>query len=355
MSDKYKLKIDEVQRVLKEKTKRYAFKKLDREVIQTGACVECGSCVEGCPVDAISGNRVDDKYVPQLTGDCISCGICYAMCPRTHVFDKQLIGEFRSIWKVRSLSNAAKQDGGAVTAILEYMLQSNIIQGAVVVTHSKEKPWLPEAKIITEKEGLTTYGGTIYSHAQVIGKMIEGLKKGLSSLAVVGTACNIEAIHRMETHPAGLLKLFLEADVFKICLFCMESFDYAKLRTLLLNSDIKLEDVKRFAIAGGEMTITLENEERKWPIAELDSAAASSCAYCQDLTGFDADISCGNIGSEAGWTTTIIRTERAEEILMRAIQKKIVEAIPLEEKEIQNIVNSSRFKKNKYYKLNLIH
>ena len=60
----YNTAVDEIQKVLKEKTKRYAFKKLEREVIATGACVECGSCVAGCPVDAITGKLVENKYVP---------------------------------------------------------------------------------------------------------------------------------------------------------------------------------------------------------------------------------------------------------------------------------------------------
>ena len=94
----YNSAVDEVQKLLKEKTKRYAFKKLEREVIKTGACVECGSCVEGCPVDAISGNRVEDKYVPTLTGDCTSCGICYAMCPRAFSIQDNLLGNVKSAW-----------------------------------------------------------------------------------------------------------------------------------------------------------------------------------------------------------------------------------------------------------------
>ncbi|TFG32488.1 4Fe-4S dicluster domain-containing protein [Candidatus Thorarchaeota archaeon] len=355
MSKDHKLIVDEIQRVLKEKTKIYSFKKLDREIIQTGACVECGSCVESCPVNAITGNLIDEKYTPQLTGDCISCGICYAMCPRTHVLEEQLIGNVRSIWKARSLGNHAKQDGGAVIAILKFMLESKIIEGAVVVNKSKDTPWFPETRIARNNEDLLKCGGTIYTHAQVIAKMLEGFKIGLSSLAVVGTPCNIEAIQRMERHPAGWLKLNSETSVFKISLFCMESFDHRKLQEFLLKSNIKIEDVKWFAIAGGEFKITLENNERKWPIAELDIVAATSCAYCQDLTGFDADISCGNIGSDAGWTTVIVRTSRGEEVLMGTMQANLIEAIPLEEKEIQAIINSSRFKKNKYYKLSSNH
>ena len=44
----------------------------------TDACVSCGTCVENCPVEAISEG--DGKYV--IDADtCISCGACAGTCP----------------------------------------------------------------------------------------------------------------------------------------------------------------------------------------------------------------------------------------------------------------------------------
>ena len=44
----------------------------------TDECISCGSCAEGCPVDAISEG--DEMYVidPEL---CIACGACADTCP----------------------------------------------------------------------------------------------------------------------------------------------------------------------------------------------------------------------------------------------------------------------------------
>ena len=42
------------------------------------ACIACGACAEGCPVDAISDGG--DKYV--IDADtCIDCGACAGTCP----------------------------------------------------------------------------------------------------------------------------------------------------------------------------------------------------------------------------------------------------------------------------------
>ncbi len=44
----------------------------------TDACVGCGSCMDGCPVDAIS----EENGVFTINADtCVDCGTCEANCP----------------------------------------------------------------------------------------------------------------------------------------------------------------------------------------------------------------------------------------------------------------------------------
>lgn len=348
--------VEKSQAWLKENTKRYAFKKLEREIIQTGACVECGSCVAGCPVDAITGERVESKYVPTLTGKCIACGTCYAMCPRTSILEKDIIGEYSSVWKVRSLGNHRRQDGGAVTTILGMMLERKMIEAAIVASHYDENLWLPAAKKVTSKEELLASGGTFYTHAQVIEQMMNCFKENLSNVAVVGTACNIDAVHRLQSHPAGIFNIDPEPPTaFKVSLFCMESFDYQGLGSFLKKEGIDIKKVDRFAIAKGEFMVTVDGETKNWPIKDLDNIASSSCAYCTDLTGMNSDLSCGNIGSDEGWTTVIARSKKGEQALELAIKEGVVEAEKLDENALQAVINTARSKMNKRFKLKAAH
>jgi coenzyme F420 hydrogenase subunit beta len=346
----HKAAVEKSQAWLKENTKRYAFKKLEKEIIQTGACVECGSCVAGCPVDAITEERVKSRYTPTLTGKCIACGTCYAMCPRTFFVEDVNVGEYRSVWKVRSLRDHKRQDGGGVTAILSHLLDSGTIEGAVVVKQS-DRPWMPAAKLVKDKAGLLESGGTIYTHAPIVQEMLRGFKEGMSSLAVVGTACNIEAVNKMQTHPAGLFQVDKKASVFKISLFCMESFDYEKLKDFLKKEGVNIDKVDRFAISKGQFNVTVGDDEKSWPVADLNAIAATSCSYCYDLTGMNSDISCGNIGSDEGWTTVLVRSAQGEMVFKEVVKAGLVEAEEIEDKAFAAVVNTARSKRTRQYKL----
>lgn len=340
---------------LKENTKRYAFKKLEREIITTQVCVECGTCVSNCPVDAISGGHEEGKYVPKLTGDCISCGICYAMCPRTIMLSEELIGQYSSIWKAQSNANSGKrQDGGVASALIAAGLRKGTIDAGVVAVHS-ETPWYPQTAIVTSEEEALNSGGTIYIHTQPIAGMIDAFEKGHNSIAIVGTACNIDALNRLEIHPGGFLSLSKDADVIKIGLFCMESFDYQRLNDFLKNNDIAIKDVSRMTIAGGKFIVTTSTGDHEWQVADLNEAAAKSCSYCHDLTATNADITCGNIGSPEGFTTVIVRTQKGEKFFLQCVKEGLIEAEPLDEKSIQIIENVARNKATRYYKMDPAH
>jgi coenzyme F420 hydrogenase subunit beta len=347
--------MNRARRWLKENTKRYAFKKLEREIIKTEVCTECGACVANCPVDALTGDTSSGKYVPTLTGKCVACGTCYAICPRTVVLWKDLVGNFRSIWKARSLLENKRQNGGIATALLSYMVDQKIVDGAVVTTKSYETPWMPVTKLITTKDDLEQIGGTIYTHAPVVQELMKGIKEGKTTLAIVGTSCNIDAVNNMQEHPSGFFSVDLRTNVFKIGLFCMESFDYPRLKEFLTQEGVDIADVTRFEIAGGKFKINTSKEEREWPVADLNPVAAKSCSYCLDLTCKNADISCGNIGSDDEWTTVIVRSIRGEHIFQELLAEEMIEAEMLDEKSIQTIQNIARGKATRYYKMDPLH
>ena len=45
-------------------------------VVKKSLCIQCGKCLEACPVDAIYQDSVGDVFV------CIHCGLCVSFCPQ---------------------------------------------------------------------------------------------------------------------------------------------------------------------------------------------------------------------------------------------------------------------------------
>ncbi|MHA1959914.1 MAG: Coenzyme F420 hydrogenase/dehydrogenase, beta subunit C-terminal domain [Candidatus Thorarchaeota archaeon] len=348
--------LSRMQRWLKENTKRKAFKRLEKDIILKGVCTECGACVSGCPVDVLEGDMSSGKYVPTLVGKCTACGICYTFCPRTLVTWSSLVGDFRSAWKARTLDDSqSRQNGGIATALVTYLLDKKVVDAAVVATRDEETPWMPSAKLVKRPKEAAACGGTIYTHTPVVEEMMNGFKEGLRSLAVVGMSCNIDSIDRMQKHPAGFFQVDLRADVVKVGLFCMESFDYNKLVGFLKGERIKIGDVERFEISGGKFRVKTGGEDKEWPIADLDPYVASSCHYCRDLTCMNSDISCGNLGTEDDWTTVLVRTPRGEQIFQEAIAEGRIEAELLEGKAMRVVENVARSKAARIYTMKPAH
>ncbi|GAG98001.1 unnamed protein product, partial [marine sediment metagenome] len=75
---------------------------------------------------------------------CLECGICYHICPQTKVLENNLnnqynyikpLGNYKEIYSFQALDKDLLKngtDGGVVSAILLYLLEHNLIDGAIV-------------------------------------------------------------------------------------------------------------------------------------------------------------------------------------------------------------------------------
>ncbi|MBD3229668.1 MAG: NADP oxidoreductase [Candidatus Lokiarchaeota archaeon] len=298
-----------------------SYGRLIREIVNTGVCTHCGACVATCDVL----EWVDGK--PKLTGKCTGCGVCYNQCPRTLTVEVDLIGDYLSSYTAKASNERIEgQDGGVVTAIIEFLLDTGLIDSAIVTQKDEKNPWKPKPSIVKNKEELYKSSGSIYSHSQTVVKLVEAIKEGDNSIAFVGTPCNIDAIHKMKDSPTGLLNLFMRANIIKIGLFCMDSFNYESLRSFMASKGIDINKIQKMTIQKGKFTFISEDGETwAYPVHDLDIAKSSSCNYCIDLTSENADISVGSVGSPSGWSTVLIRTGIGEEIFNEAVKNGYIE------------------------------
>jgi len=336
---------------LEAEEKKDSFGKLMREIVDSGICTHCSACVATC--DVLIWDEILDR--PKLAGKCTGCGICYHQCPRTITTIPGLIGDFKAAYTAKATNPDIKgQDGGVVTALLLYGLDSKLLDGVVVTLKDKEEPWKPVPKYVTSKEELLESSGSIYCHSQTVIPLIDALKKGAHSIGFVGTPCNINSVHKMQSSPFGLLKLFMRANIFKIGLFCMDSFSYEGLAGFLAENKSSWSEVEKCSIQRGKFIFHLKNgEEIVRKVHSLNKYKSSSCYYCTDLTSEKADISVGSVGSADGYSTVLIRSELGWELFQDAVTNGYIEAKPLERGKMKFVLNLAKMKKQSLYTIKI--
>ena len=320
-----------------------SFEDLIKEVHEQGICGECGGCVSFCSAHEIKAIEMSESGPPRYYNkeNCLKCGICYLVCPQTHVLDQELnkkynykvsIGNWVKITSSQATSEEIRKnasDGGSVTAILNYLLDRNLIDGAIV--SKKEGPFYRIPFFATSKEELIEAAGSHYDLSQgVVGlehyntfiPTITKLKKVVSSdmmsIAVVGTPCQIMSIRKMQELsilPAHIIK-------YTLGLFCNLnfSFDDEGRKKLEKKFNFSFQDVEKMNIKE-DLILQLRNQKALHiNFEDLKEITRPACYACRDFSNVYSDISFGGLGSQDGFTTTIIRTKNGEKVYNRALQ-----------------------------------
>ena len=307
---------------------------LQKKVISKGRCSGCGACVILCPYDCLEiaeGN-------PNLKKECKACDMCNRVCARLEwswpeaeksVFARERkpeeeFGIYRRIAVARAKDNAVLkvcQDGGAVTALLRFAMDSKSIDCAVESGIDRKKPLYPVPAVSTNFEDMLACAGTRYFYSHNILALPEAERK-YANIGFVGVPCQVNAIRKM-----AMLKLKYAAPVKIIVgLMCSECFTYKGLVENYISGKLGINphDIQSMNIKG-KLILTMKNGSiQSIPLAEAKQYSASKCAYCDDFSSELADISAGGLGLN-GWTFIIIRTETGEKLFSAAEKARAIE------------------------------
>jgi coenzyme F420 hydrogenase subunit beta len=290
---------------------------LKKEVWDKGICSGCGACVAVCPADALffsdgdSLSPASSGYCKQAT-DGVRCGACFSVCPRTIPQPGVTLGNFTEIIAGKAAFEIPRrQSGGAITAILSYALDAELIDAVVTVTEDR---WTlkPSSAVITKSDVLIHQAGSRYSWWVPLLAALKtaAIDRKYTRIAVVGVPCAAQALHNMRTSENDLLKPFGRAIRLIIGLFCTESFDYRMLIKGKLKKERKIEpwQIKKLDVKGKLDILLQDGTSATLILKELEACVRQGCHYCTDLTALNADISAGSVGSPEGFTTLIVRT-----------------------------------------------
>jgi coenzyme F420 hydrogenase subunit beta len=282
------------------------------------------------------------------------------ICPSTTELDVEVekrlgwrppIGVYETIGSARAADPSVREvatDGGVVTALLLYMLDNHLIDGAIV--SRKTSILSREPMIATTREELIAAAGSHFggsSHLEELGdhyttysptlSAVKGLRSGsLNRVAMVGTPCQIRTVRKMQT--LGILPAHIVT--FSIGLFCIENFAFdepgrRKLEARLqaeVGRPVRFEDIDKLNIKE-DLIVSLSDgvdTERTMtvhlPLEELEEMARPACLACTDFANDYADLSAGGLGSPAGYTTILVRTPAGSRILGAATSRGYIEA-----------------------------
>jgi len=316
------------------------FGELEHDVIKKELCCYCGNCIAFCPKIDKEGNR------PELIDYDPLCGLCYAYCPRTMLdmpsMAKRIFGRERKedeplgVYRKAASAKIAEagsrfQDGGVATALLIQALESGVIDCAVVT--DKDDKWRGVPKVATTADEIRASAGTKYTITPSITGVQMAMDQGFKKIGFVGTPCQIQALRKVqlleEPYAFGQDKIAL-----LVGLFCMENFEYERLFPNLVQGSfgIKPEDVDKFEIQKGMFRVLSGDKVKEVPLEETDDYVWKGCGPCFDFAAELADVSVGSVGSKAGWSTVLTRTDVGAKVYESALAAGAVEEKAVSEK-----------------------
>ncbi len=332
------------------------------DVVQYNYCCSCGTCEAICPMNApvvqrqpVDVTKEKDNYRKMTlktesafkginplkadTNPCVNCYACERVCPILDGFPTS--DEFNNIrTKKAGRSGTLKgQDGAAVSQILKSLLEQGEIDCAIGVVRNDR--WSTKIAVFTSPEDVVKAAGTKYTYQPVVATMrdvhrayidsaetplisydghmrdeerayiepIKNILKKYKKVALVGVPCQV--------HGAHLFRENFDRIELIIGLICMESFSeeimFSEVIPKVMGVDIR--DAVKMNFHKGKFIVNTTKETKEVPIKDVAQMARKGCHYCQDYTSYFADISVGSVGSDDGWSTIFVRTERGEKYL----------------------------------------
>lgn len=326
-------------------------------------CSSCGTCEAICPVNApvvrrepvdISKDKNNYRKMELKTevlfgganpfkaeiNPCVQCYACECVCP---ILDGFPVDEFNNIRSMKAGKSRILQgqDGAVVSQILKSLFERGEIDCAIGVVRNDK--WSTKIMTFTNPEDVAKTSGTKYTYQPVISTMrdihrayvdsaesplispdcsmheeprtyvepIKNILKKYEKVALVGVPCQV--------HGAHLFRENFNRIELIIGLICMESFSeeimFSEIIPKIMGIDIR--DVIKMNFHKGKFIVETTRETKEVPIKDVASMARKGCHFCCDYTSYFADISVGSVGSDDGWSTILVRTEKGEQYLKK--------------------------------------
>lgn len=342
------------------------WKELESEVIEAGRCVYCGACGAFCAnikFDKETEKPYDDGSCEEMNTCRDGYGVCYNLCPKTGleyfpidlldkwVFGKEhdkILGHYKRIVSAK-ITDKARQiignnDAGPLSGLLASAMKAKYIDCAIVNT--KDEEFRPVPYLAKEVSDIKKSTGYKPSQAPTVSLVGDAINEGCTDVAVVGTPCQIQGLKKLQNHPRFDFEAY-DLVSLAISTFCFGTFHNQEMSQILDEYEITPESITNIERDEDNFKLIVSHNSKKTPIPLnklYDNSVRNACFSCSDYTGSFADISVGNVGSETGWDTLIIRTDRGQQIFESAVQNDFLEIKDLDKDKKEIILDITRSK-----------
>ena len=228
------------------------------------------------------------------------------------------------------MKNRNAQNGGIATAFFKCVLESGYVDAVVVAGEEKERPWKPIPLIIDIENISILYESqkSKYFPSGMLLGLKEAVEKGYKKLAMSLLPCQLHGLINMRMHN---FTRYIEHIGLTVGLFCFGTYWYNDfIKWLVKKYKVDVGDISKLDLNRGNFIIYLKNGHFiTGKRIEIMKILRGSCKTCSDFTGIFADISLGEVGSPQGWTTIIVRSQKALKILEEMEESNIITLNPL--------------------------
>ena len=318
-------------------------------IIKNNLCVRCGTCVAICPKRVYELDEY--SFYPKIVRreDCNNCLLCEKACPGMEVnfqdlykknfresFNPQNVhGHYENLYIAHACDEEIRNigsSGGVATATLIGMLDEKIIDAAVVVGMNAYNPTKPTGMIARSREELLNAAQSKYA-VVAPNTVLSEVRKRNERFAFVGLPCQVHALQKWLLIDRRMSKNL----AFIIGLYCCTTLSEDAAPGILRAKKIRKDDVQKIQYRAGKwpggIEVTMRNDRHiKLHASNIKDGTfvylrhlycIERCLMCIDGSCEFSDIALADPwikqGSkwayEGGWTITVSRTNRAEEMM----------------------------------------
>lgn len=340
------------------------------KIVDGGLCHRCGSCVGICPTSVLG---LDDEDYPEVKNlaSCTDCDLCTRVCPGESFMaseflkelypevpdNKDMHGYFDEAWLASASDQSVREastSGGLVTALLMHLLESKVIDGAIVIESDPDTLWKGKPTIARTPAEVLKATKSKYAISPTNAVFAE-IRQTPGKYALVGLPCQIHGYHKA----AKLDKRLKERIVLTIGLFCHAAVEHEPMRIIWEMVEKNHGPIKRFISRVGKHPGTPHVELQDGSLTPVYFPKAkgyrpssmeilnimyrlytpSRCLTCYDSTAEFADIAVGDpwmpkpaddISFTDGYSFALARTKRGVDMLHLAHREGAVDLVRLE-------------------------